>query len=202
MMSYGYYQVIEDMDEDAFRKVQVLGLASDGDLRADIDALQAAVGMNDGDTSIGSHLDTAGTNFAFSTISGTATVVDALNELNSQLGDFTFSNTQFISDGYTVAENLKALADAVVASQIVRIIKRLESDITAGTAVAVDPANVLSYQNDGSGNNLWVFTRGLLRSPGDIADGNDYSESSDTEVTFHMTLRAGDHINFFLRNHN
>lgn len=202
MMSYGYYQVIEDMDEDAFRKVQVLGLASDGDLRADIDALQSAVGMNDGDTNIGSHLDTDGTNFAFSTISGSATVVDALNELNSQLGDFTFTNTQFISDGYTVAENLEALADAVVASQIIRVIKRLTADVNAGVALEIDGVHSYEVDNTGNGNNLWVFSRGLLRSPGDIADGNDYSESSTTEVTFHMTLRAGDHVNFFLRNHN
>jgi len=202
MMSYGYYQVIEEMDEDAFRKVQVLGLASDGDLRADINDLQSAIGMNDGDTNIGGHLDTTGTNFAFSTISGTATVVDALNELNSQLGDFTFTNTQFISDGYTVAENLEALADAVVASQIIRVINRLSADVTAGTALEIDGIHDYVVDNTGNGNNLWVFTRGLLRSPGAITEGNDYLESSTTEVTFHMTLRAGDHVNFFLRNHN
>lgn len=208
MMSYGYYQVISDMDEDAFRKVQVLGLASDGDLRADIDALQSAVGMNDGDTNIASHLTNTGNNFAFQELTGTATVVDALNELNEQLGDFTFGNqTQFILDTNTVAENLKALADAVVAAQIVRIVKRITQatgDIPAGTPFSVRNGahSTITYTNDGTGDNLWVFTRGLLRSPGDIAEGNDYTESSDHEVTFHMTLRVGDHVNFFLRNHN
>jgi hypothetical protein len=58
----------------------------------------------------------------------------------------------------------------------------------------------LSYTPDGTNNgkNMWVFTRGLLRDPGPASGGNDYAETSSTQITFYSRLNTGDHINYIV----
>lgn len=196
-MSFGFYDVIEDIEEDAFRRVEVLGLASDGDLRRDVNDLQAAVGLADNtDHLVLTHSQEA--NYSFKDLSATPTVVDALEALNESVGDRTYTG-QYLTSGETIVDSLIALRDEIINAQVVRYTMTVSAGgVAAFTNVTVPAAS--GYTMDG-GNGMWVFTRGLLRSPGLISEGGDYQEVDTNTIKFYTNLYEGDHINFFVRNH-
>lgn len=45
---------------------------------------------------------------------------------------------------------------------------------------------------------MWVFWRGLLRDPGTVANGDDYAETSGTQVTPYTKIKDKDHINYLI----
>jgi hypothetical protein len=45
---------------------------------------------------------------------------------------------------------------------------------------------------------LAIYTRGLLRDPGSVINGDDYAETDSTHVTFYGLQKAGDHINYYI----
>jgi hypothetical protein len=92
---------------------------------------------------------------------------------------------------------LQQLATALSAANFVRVVERLASDIPANTAHTL-PSGSYTLDPSHSGQNLVVYTRGLLRDPGPVAGNNDYAETSSTSVTFYSKQKAGDHINYFI----
>jgi hypothetical protein len=190
---YGYFSRLDQLSESALRTISSLGVEESGSLRQDVVDLWSAVGVTDGDTSL--TLANTGNNFPFVELPVSPTVTAALDTLNAQIGDRTYTGS-YLTSGETVAASLQALSSAVAAGNSIRYIERLGADIAANTAHTL-PAGA-QYTADGANNgrNLWVFTRGVLRDPGTVANFDDYAETSPTSITFFSRHRAGDHINY------
>lgn len=195
---YGFFQRLDQLADSAFRTMSTLGIEESGDLRQDINDIQSTIGMNDGDTSLAGHLTNTGANYIFFNLPDvTPSVVEALNTLNGQVGDRTYSGG-ILTSGQTIVASLQALSNAISASNIVRTIERLGADVPANTSHLL-PGGI-SYTLDGTfnGKNMFLFTRGLLRDPGSVVNGDDYSETNTTHVTFFSKQKSGDHINYMI----
>lgn len=196
---FGYRVQMDTMGETDLRKTLVNGLIGDSGQQLEINDIRASVGIVQGDTSLISHLTNTVANYVFGGIDADPTAVEALNLLNAQIGDRTYSGPQTIlTNNETIVASLQALADAIDAnSDVLRTIERLSADVNPGVAHTLPGG--LTYELDGTGNGrgMWLYSRGLLRDPGTVVDGNDYVETSTTQVTFHAKQKSGDHINYF-----
>lgn len=200
---YPYRSCLDGMSETAFRTTMVNGLVADAGLSQDIDNIYELIGADPDDSDLNGLLTNTGMYYPFYNLPDvTPSVVEALNTLNEQIGDRTFTGSIIgDNDGYTITQVLQNLADAIatnVSSSIVRTIERLSADIPAGTSHTLPGG--LTYVLDGTdnGQNMWVFWRGQLRDPGDVADGNDYEETSTTSITPYTKIKDKDHINYFI----
>jgi hypothetical protein len=198
-MYYGYREQADSLTETAFRTTLVNGLFADATTSQEVSDILATIGIVVGDTDLSTHLTNITNYFPFSDLgTATPTVVDALNILNQEIGDRNFTST-IINDGYTVTQALQALSTAIEAASHVRIIQRITgSDIPAGTPITIPGGYSYTQDTSNNGQNLSVFTRGVLRDPGPIIDGNDYSETSPNSITCYARLRVGDHINYYI----
>lgn len=197
-LTYGYYQRIDQMDGAALRKIEVLGIQTDAQLRQGLNHIQTVVGVSgDSAVSLAGLLTNTSPNYIFSVLSATPSVVQALNALNSGSGDRTYTGP-YLTSGQTIAQSLQALSQAIQSassgSGVLRYITRLTGSVPAGTPIVTPSAYVL----DGTfnGKTLMVFTRGLLRDPGSPANGDDYTETSTGSVTFYAKQNNKDHINW------
>lgn len=204
-MYYGYRQTLDNLSETALRTVLTNGIVGDADSAQDMADVRTALGIADNVTSLAGLLTNTTNFFAFSDLpDGTPSVVEAFNTLNTQIGDRNYTGSS-LTDGETLTQSLQALSDAIVvavnASGIIRIVERLGADVNPGSAHTIPGA--ATYAADaggaGEGQNMWVFTRGILRDPGSVVNGDDYSETSSTSVTFHARQKAGDHINYIIQ---
>lgn len=196
---YGYNERLDQLDQNAFRTVPALGILTDAALAGDVNNILQTIGTVSGNTNLLGLLTNTGANYPFFNLpDATPSVVEALNTLNSQIGDRTYSGG-YLTSGQTVAASLQALSNAISGSSITRTIERLASSLPANTAHTLPGG--LSYILDGTNNglHLWVYTRGLLRDPGSVSNGDDYEETSTTSITFYNVQRADDHINYFVR---
>ena len=196
---YGYRDCLDSASENAFRVTLVNGIVGDSGLRRNIVDLSATIGVEDGDTDLSLYLTNTTNFFPFSDLpDATPSVVEALNTLNAQIGDRTFTGAIIgDNDGYTITEVLQNLADSIGgASSVARAILRTGSTLPAGSTITIPGG--LSYTQDGTNNGqgLMVYWRGVLRDPGTIANGDDYDETSSTSITTYRRIVSGDHVNF------
>jgi len=198
-LSYGFNQRLDQLDQNAFRFPAVSGLVSDADLRQDINDLQATGGWADGTTDLSGYLTNTGANYVFFTLPGGAgdTVVAALNALNAQIGNRTYTGP-YLTSGETITASLQALSDAISTSSVTRYIERLASDINANTSHLLPGSATYTLDGTNNGLHLWVYWRGLLRDPGTVANGDDYQETDTTHITPYSKIKSGDHINYFV----
>ena len=195
---YGYFQRLDQLPENALRTLQSLGVEESGDLRQDVNDIQEVIGMDDGDTSLAGHLTNTGNYFPFVNLpDGTPSVVEALNTLNSQVGNRDYTGP-YLVDGETVTASLQSLSNAIAGSSALRTIERLAADVNANTAHTLPGGITYTLDGTGNGRNLWVYWRGLLKDPGAVANGDDYAETSTTQITAFSKIKAGDHINYFV----
>jgi hypothetical protein len=194
---YPYRVRLDQMPETAMRVLLVNGLVSDS-FTQEIDQILSTIGTTPGDTSLAGLLTNLTAYYPFYNLpNATPTVVDALNTLNEQIGNRDYTGP-ILTDGYTITQSLQQLANAISGATSQRYIERLGSAVAANTAHTLPGG--LSYTPDGTNNgkNMWVFTRGLLRDPGPASGGNDYAETSSTQITFYSRLNTGDHINYIV----
>ena len=195
---YGYFQRLDQLSDNAFRTVLSLGIEETGDLRQDINDIQSTIGINDGDKSLAGKLTNTGNYFPFVNLpDATPSVVEALNVLNAQVGSRDYTGA-ILADGQTITASLQALSDAIVASSVVRTIERLSSDLSANVAHTLPGGLTYTLDGTGNGKNLWVFWRGVLRDPGTVANGDDYRETSATQITPYSKIKNKDHINYLI----
>lgn len=195
---YGFNERLDQLDVNAFRTVPALGILTDATLANRVNNLYSAVGITDGYNNLLGFLTNTTTYFPFFNLpDATPTVVEALNTLNAQIGNRDYTGS-ILTDGQTITASLQALANAIATGSMKRVIERLAADITSNTAHTLPGGNVYILDGTNNGRYLWLFTRGVLRDPGPVAAGNDYSETSTTSVTFYNLQRAGDHINYFV----
>ena len=196
-LNYGYNQRLDQLDQNAFRVQASLGLLTDADLRQDINDIQVVIGEADGATSLAGLLTNTGANYVFFNLpDATPSVVEALNTLNAQVGNRTYTGS-ILTSGQTIAASLQALSTAISNTTVIRTVERLASVVNANTSHVLPGG--LTYTLDGTDNglHLWVFTRGVLRDPGTVANGDDYAETDTTHITFYAKQNAKDHINYF-----
>lgn len=197
---YGYNERLDQLDANALRSVPALGILTDASLDAQVNNLVQVIGIpNDGYTNLNTLLTNTGTYFPFYNLpDATPSIVEALNVLNEQIGNRTYTGS-ILTSGQTITASLQALSTAVSSSEIKRTIERLGSNLNANTAHTL-PGGI-SYTVDGTfnGKNLFVFTRGVLRTPGNSIATDEYSELSSTQVTFYYNQKAGDVINYFIK---
>lgn len=195
---YGFRERLDNLTETSLRTVLTNGIIGDADIQQDINDIRSTVGIGDNVTDLAGLLTNTGNYYPFSDLpDGTPSVVEALNTLNSEIGDRNYTGG-ILTDGQTLTASLQALATAITGSSSVRIIERLASDIAPGASHTLPGGN--SYTIDGTNNgvNMWVFVRGVLQDPGPVTSYNDYEESSTTTVTFYKSLKTGDHINYVI----
>ena len=195
---YGYNERLDLLDQNAFRTVPALGILTDAGLRGEVDDILATLGTPDGYNSLSGLLQNTSQYFPLYDLpNATPTVVDALNTLNEQIGDRTFTGP-VLTNGQTITASLQALSNSISASTITRTIEVLGSDITPGTAHMLPGGLTYTVDGTGNGRGLYLYSRGILRHPQPISQGGDYTETSTTSVTFFATQKAGDLIDYFI----
>lgn len=194
---YGYFSRLDLLPEEAFRRLEVLGITSDGDLRNDINDIQSTIGMTDGDTFL-TGLTNTGNFYPFVNLpDATPSVTEALNTLNAQIGIRDYTGP-YLTDGQTITASLQALSAAIAGSSVIRYIERLAADVNTNTAHTLPGGATYTLDGTDNGLNLWVFWRGLLKDPGVVLNGDDYDETSTTQITPYSKIKSGDHISYFV----
>lgn len=197
-LGYGFNQRIDQLDQNALRTTFSLGLVTDADIRQDVNDIQSVIGEADGATSLTGLLTNLTGNYPFQTLSATPTVVAALNVLNADIGDRTYTGS-YLTSGQTVAQSLQALSSAISTASITRTIERLTTQVAKNTPHLLPGG--LSYTLDGSGNGnrLWVYWDGVLRHPGTLANfaGNEYAETDTTHITPYTIIKVNSCIDYF-----
>lgn len=192
---YPYRERADQLNENALRTTLINGLFAPG---AEDTTLRQVVGVPDGYTSLAGLLTNTGPFYPFNNLpDGTPSVVEALNTLNAQIGIRDYTGP-ILTDGYTITQSLQQLANAIASANFIRVIERLGADINANVAHTLPGGNTYTPDGTFNGQNLVVYTRGLLRDPGPVANDNDYGETSSTQVTFYSKLKNKDHINYFI----
>jgi hypothetical protein len=194
---YPYRERADQLTETAFRTTLINGLFTDSTNSTNINNILQTLGSISGDTYL-TGLTNTGIYYPFNNLpDATPSVTEALNTLNAQIGNRNYTGN-ILTDGYTITDSLQQLADAIASANFVRIIERLTSDIAANTAHTIPGGNTYTPDPTNNGKNLIVYTRGILRDPGPVVNGNDYSETSPTQITFYTKQKSGDHINYFI----
>ena len=197
-MTYGFNERLDQLDQNAFRFPMVSGLTGDADLRQDIIDIQSTGGWADGTTDLSTYLTNTGANFPFFTLPGGAgdTVVAALNALNQQIGNRTYSPLGVLTNGQTITASLQALNNAISAATVFRWITRLAVAAPANVAITLPGGQLYVLDGTNNGKGLMVFWRGVLRDPGTVVNGDDYAETSTSQITPYAKINQNDHINF------
>ena len=203
---YGFRDRLDLISDAGFRTTLTNGIIGDAGLSAEVGNLRKVIadGLGPTDTDLNGLLTNLGNYFPFSDLpDATPSVVEALNTLNEQIGDRDYSatavsNVPGLADGQTITASIEALAIAIAASSVVRLIERLGADINAGTAHTLPGGNTYTLDGSDNGQNMWVFWRGLLKDPGSVSGGNNYDETSVTQITPYTKIKSGDHINYMI----
>ena len=196
---YGYNERLDQLDQNAFRTIPALGILTDASLQNEVNNILETMGTIGTTQNLNGLLTNIGTYYPFYNLpNATPTVVDALNTLNNQIGNRTYTGS-ILTSGQTITASLQALSSAISNTTITRTIERLAANIPANSAHTLPGG--LTYTVDGTNNGqyLFVYTRGVLRDPGPVSSGNDYAETSTTSITFYAQQKSGDHINYFTK---
>lgn len=189
--------LLSEMSETADRTTLIGGVVADAELTQDIAEIREYIGAADGDTTPA--LTNTGADYVWSDLPNPSdtSVEECLNELNTQIGDRNYTGA-ILSDGETITASLQALASAIGASSVTRVIERLSSAVPKNTSHLIPGGNSYTLDGTDNGANLWLFWRKQLRDPGLVANGDDYAETDTTHFTPYELIRSGDHINYFI----
>lgn len=186
----------DQLEETAGRTTMIGGIQSDAALALAIHNLQEFTGENPGQTS--PTITNPGNYYVLSELPNPSDtdLEEIVNTINDQIGSRDYTGS-IIHDGETITESLQYLSDAVEAVSVVRMIERLAVAVPKNTAHSL-PAGTYTQDGTNNGANLWVYWRGLLRDPGTVANGDNYAETSTTQITPYERIEAFDHINYFV----
>jgi len=140
-------------------------------------------------------------------ITNESSLKEALDQLNDEFGDTTYSGT-YISDGQSITASLDALdTNLYTISQTVadgvadKHVAVVASGIAAGTAYQLPVG--LSYTPSTMGVNMDVFLDGIMLAAssgeGGANEDKDYAEISPTHVAFHFDVYQYSNITFAVR---
>jgi hypothetical protein len=191
---------MDQMSETRGRGLLIGGIVSDAEIVQDILETRNAVGIADNVSDLSGLLTNTGNFFPFLNLpDANPSVVEALNTLNAQIGNRDFTGT-ILTDGQTITASLQALADAITASSITRVIERLVATVDANVAHTLPGGNSYTLDVTNNGLNMDVYWRGILRDPGPASTAsNSYEETSTTQITPYEKIKSGDSINYMIR---
>lgn len=189
---------MDEMSETAGRTTLIGGIVADAELALDIAQIREFIGAADGDTT--PTLTNTGADYIWSDLSNPSdtSVEEALNEINTQVGNRTYTGGTLTS-GQTVTASLQALSNAISSSSITRVIERLSAAIPKNTAHTLPGSNTYTLDATNNGINMFVVWRKQWRDPGpNTVQSNDYAETSTTQITPYEQIKAGDSINYMI----
>ena len=194
---YGDRYRNDELDEAWARTTLISGTVSDAALVQELIDLREFVGAGLGETT--PTLTNTGNFFVWSDLANIADtdLEEMANELNEQIGNRDYTGA-VLSDGQTITASLQALSDAIGGSSVTRVIERLVADVLKNVAHTIPGGNTYTVDGTFNGLNMWVFWRGQLRDPGSVVNGDDYDETSTTQITPYEKVKAGEHINYFI----
>ena len=202
---FGYRERLDNADENAFRTMLVHGIVGDAGISQSVANAISAIGLSPGDGDLTGLLTNLGNFFVFSGLDTDPTVVEALNELNEEIGNRDYSatalaNVSGLSDGQVITASIEALALAIGTSSITRVIERLAAAVPKNTAHSLPGGNTYTLDPTDNGLCMDVFWRKQLRDPGsNTVASNDYAETSTTQITPYEQIKSGDSINYMIR---
>lgn len=200
---FPFRDLTSNLDENCWRRTLVHGLVGDAGVSTSVANLQSSVGVSPTDTDLSGLLTNTGNFYPFAGLDSDPTVVEALNQLNTEVGNRDYSagaisNVAGLADGQTITASIEALALAIGTASVSRVIERLTSAIPANTAHTLPGGNTYTLDPTNNGSTMWVFWRKQLRDPGPVGDSNDYEETSTTQITPYRRIRASDNINYMI----
>jgi len=191
----------DQMNETRGRGLLIGGIVSDAELTLDVLQTRNTIGISDNVTSLAGLLTNTGNYYAFQNLpDATPSVVEALNVLNAQIGNRDYTSPLLV-DGQSITASINALAAAISGASVLRVIERLTTTVDANTAHSLPGGNTYTVDGTYQGLNMDVFWRGVLRDPGPASTpSNSYEETSTTQITPYEKIKAGDSINYMIRN--
>jgi hypothetical protein len=215
---YPRRKVLSDMQEHEWLRTDfVSSWEGDVELVEDIQNLWSYTGSSNGVSSTAGSWSNATGNYVFS--SDPADIFTAADLLNTGIGNRTFSEDNYISDGSTITAaldaldtNLKDIADSVEAGVGDKYVESVASEISKNVAHTIPAGITGGYTPDSTagreGKNMDVFVDGqlLAASTGDAGANadRDYKEethgvSGATTITFLFDIQAGRNITYIVR---
>lgn len=196
-----------ELNEYDERRILVAGVVGDAELTEDISQIRSALGIADGEEA--GDWDWTNTTAAYPLQSDPATAEGAINALNDAIGDRQYTENNYITDGETITDSLDAL-DLAIASAGVKskIVERVTVDIARGVSHTIPFASgsdsgVTTYKVDSGYRGLYmdVYVGGAKLVPDSSASLQDgeYEETSNTAVTFRFKVKAGQIIEYIIR---
>ena len=177
-----------------------------GDLRD----LWSYLGTTDGgETTAGTWTHTTG-NYAFKY--NPATIKSAIDTLNTDIGDATYTQSNYIANGQTIAASInamdveaKVISGSLSTSMGNKYVESIVSNISANTAHTLPSS--LTYTpvstSGQAGKNMDVYVNGQLVDADTGTNGanadRDYAETSTTQITFRFNIVAPATITYFIK---
>lgn len=145
-------------------------------------------------------------------VSGTESLLAGLNLLNTEIGSITFSESNYITSGSSIADaiddldtSMYALSQTVAGGVEKKYIVTVDADYVAGESytlpvgVSYTPSSAVSQQ----GKNMDVYLDGQLMAASTGALGvnedKDYAETSSTTIAFHFPIYQYSNLMFKVR---
>lgn len=144
--------------------------------------------------------------------SSSTSLKDALDALNDELGSFTYTEQNYLTNGMTFTDAIDLLdqsiydvSQSVAAGIAEKYVEVVTADIPAGTAHQLPVG--LSYTPNATGgqvgSNMDVYLDGQLLSASTGTGGanadKDYAETSPTHITFHFDVYQYSNIIYKIR---
>jgi len=207
MIIYPLRKRMSDMNEWEWTRTDfVSSFEGDDELIEDIEDLWSFTGATNNDTS--PTWTNSGGNWSIG--AGTTDLEGGINDINASIGDMTFTEDNYITDGWSVASSLDALdqavkdnADNIGDFSAAIYVEELAGDIPAGTLHQLSfnytPEDALGRE----GQNMDVFVDGQLMAASTGVNGaaadRDYAETTTSGITFHMDLHQESNITYRVR---
>lgn len=202
---YPYRKQMSTMNEyDWHRTDFVSGWEASAEVLDDITDLWSFTGSSDGETSP-SWTNTTG-NYPLS--GNPSTLEGGVDDINDSIGDLTYTQDNYVTDGESIASSIDALdiaLGALEAGTAEKYVYENPSLITANTewslpyGITYTPSSTAGRE----GNNMDVYLDGqLLAADTGVAGVNadrDYGETTTSGITFRFVVRANRNITLVVR---
>jgi hypothetical protein len=206
---YPHRKVMDDTNEWEWARTDfVSSFEGDDELIEDIGNLWAFTGAGNDQTS--PTITNTGANYPLNP--GPSDLEEAINWLNIEIDDMTFTEDNYIADDDTVADALdkldmaiKDVSDLGTAGLLNVYVEELAGDVSAGTLHSL-PTGV-TYTPDATGgqegSNMDIFLDGQLLAASTGAAGvnedRDYAETTASGITFHINVYQNSNITYRVR---
>lgn len=211
-MVYPFREVLSNMEEYEWQRTDfVSSWEGDAELVEDVSNLWSFTGA--GDDITGPSFDQTGNYYPLT--SSIDNLKDAVDKLNEEFGDFTYTEQNYVTDNESFTSSLDALDiatsnlyDTITSSSETKYVEELSADLSAGTLHEL-PSGA-TYTPDATvgqeGKNMRVFVNGQLLAAstgaGGVNEDRDYAEGAGTTasgITFHFDLYSGTNVIYMIQ---